>query len=250
MKIWQIVKKKIGSFFDHLDSHNHITDFFFRLIEICVIGFVSIFVAIKANSIAALQLKLSEAESRPLLTVREEQVTNKEGFYDTNQIVIKNESGYMSNYHSETLSFLHVTTNISGSYQEILIPVTGFWTISALSGNMIGTVETKWEYKNNERLFSLMNEVRSIVDSDYGSLYFCNIELETYLKIIYKDILENNQAVTYEIMPIYNTNRIEESEYQEKQEKYELLEECRIDLSDIDGEQLLNKIELLLMSDY
>ena len=241
---------RIKSFFEFIDRHKNIIEIVFRVIEIFIIGGFGIYITAKANSITTLQLRLSEAESRPLLTVREEQDKNENGFYDTNKIVISNESGYMTNYHSDTISFLHITTNLYGDYQEIDIPVIGFWTINAFSGNMIGIIESKWEYKNNEKLLALMNKVRSIVDSDYGSMYFYNIELRTYLKITYKDILEKSQTMTYEVKPIYGTFRIEETEYQENKERYALLEEFRIDLSDIDGEQLIHKTELLIQSNY
>lgn len=209
-KSWCIVKnhvKKLIRFFrDHFDG-------VIRFIEVFFIGTIGIIIAVQANRLTKAQLDLSKAISMPMLSVNEEQIFNTDGIVDTHKLKIYNESGYMTNYKSERLSFISITTSVGYNRFDLKIPLEGFWSVGLHTGKMIGLIETRGYDKNFEKYKSIVSAAEEMVASaSYEPNYFLS-NIESYVKISFSNVQHENQVLYYKLDPIMGTVMIDASLY-------------------------------------
>ena len=107
-----------------------------NLVVAAFVGVCGVVVVCQTNEIADAQLKLALAESAPQLNVKIQQSSYKEpDTYDTMEILVSNEDGYLCNADTEVKALAHVQA--SNGF-DALLPVEGIWFAHALTGNTKG----------------------------------------------------------------------------------------------------------------
>lgn len=230
----------MGKIEKFIDEHEKALSLALRIIEVFIIGLLGLHISSQVSKTAQFQLELSQSESQPAFCISLSQEKNDEGYYDTNILTISNENGYMSNYHSKHIDLIHIKTNlVSTSPQDVYIPATGLWNIGEFSGSNKGTIERRWDYKNNEHFFALINATRNMIDAEYGDEIFFDIDSETYLQISYLDILKDEHTVFFRVEPIYGTIAISSAEYDQYCGIFDSMDQYRIDLANTSAAELI-----------
>ena len=196
-----------------MQTHHHIRyiKMFVTVLQgVCaiIVGVCGLLVSCQANEIMDAQLKLALAESAPQLNVKVQQSSYEEpGFYDTREILISNEDGYLCNSDAKVKAFAHIQA--SNGFNALL-PVEGVWFAHALTGNTKGLVETIWSPRNWSKTQAAFDEV-----SERFSDVTVYIELKTYLAFSYQDLQGNDQVRHYRINNVGAATAISFEEYDE-----------------------------------
>lgn len=170
-----------------------------ELIATLIISASSVFVAIKANMISNIQAEIARNTALPVIEVTE-RVEEAEGFeWDRHSVIeIENLSGKMNNYQSKVISFLRCGyfNKESQGYETVDIPMMGYYFYGVKGRTTNGVVEKKYTADNFSRFLSLRQSVQSHNNSKDSSINL-DIEVVTYLKIQYLDLLSQKQVEYY-----------------------------------------------------
>lgn len=213
-----------------------------RLTEVMFIGFASFFVSCKANEIAKAQLHLMQAESMPAFHVIERQIPNADGIIDTHMLIISNESGYLTNYESEHISFVRISY---GQRHDCLIPLTGIWRIGFHTQNTTGELERRG-FEGNYSKFRLLFEEASKISKEQSPdsyNYIWDYQLETYVKISFYDITQKPNALYFSLSDNFETSIIDQETYDSLFATYNALSEtCIFDINASSPEDVIQTI--------
>lgn len=170
-----------------------------ELIATLVISVSSVFVAIKANTISNIQAEIARNTALPVIEVTE-RVEDAEGFeWDKHSVIeIKNLSGKMNNYQSEVISFLHsgYFNKTSQSYETVDVPMMGYYFFGIKERTTSGVVEKKYTADNFSRFLDLRQSAQ-LYNDEKDSIVDLNIQIVTYLRIRYLDLLSQEQEEYY-----------------------------------------------------
>lgn len=210
-----------------------------------IISITGVFVSWQAYKVSKLQSEIARNSLLPNI-----QINEKDEPYDSTDneyqsiIEILNLEGKINNYSSRVVTFLECDyVNDKESYNSQEVPVFNYYIWHRLSGNITGTLEEMGTAYNQEKIKKLQKDILAYNKKTEESLY---VQLKSYVRIEYKDLLNEDQTLYYCIDTL-NTTCIEESEGNKAFKKYDTLlkNEIGIDLNINDSipvNQLIDKI--------
>lgn len=169
-----------------------------------IISFTSVFVAIKANDISKMQTLIARNSVLPTIEVNEKITENLwSNGQDTSIIEISNLSGKLNNYSSDVVSFLHCGYLEAelGPYEIVDIPLEEYYLLNGKSGVTTGVIEEKSSLTNYEQIQKLTKDILQFnrTNEDGKSI---TANFQTFLKISYLDLLNEEQVIYYIVDPI------------------------------------------------
>lgn len=169
-----------------------------------IISFTSVFVAVKANNISKMQTLIAKNSALPTIEVNEKVVENT--WFpggETSIIEISNLSGKLNNYASDVVSFLHCGYfgEETGPYETMDIPLENYYIMGEKNGVVTGVIEKKSALNNYDRVQALRKDILQFnKENEDGKSIEANVQ--TFLKISYLDLLNEEQVVYYMVDPI------------------------------------------------
>lgn len=168
-----------------------------------IISCTSIFIAIKANDISKMQSLIAKNSALPTIEVHEK-ISSEESLLGNESSIIEvfNLSGKMSNYQSKAITFLECeyVNPKSFVYESCSVPIFSYYFTSVKTGSLQGLIEFKDSVGNYSTLKKLNDEVFAF-NKQNDNQEIINVKLQTYLRIRYWDLLDQEQ-IRY-----YKTNR-------------------------------------------
>lgn len=184
--------------------NDKINKFKWEVLVTIIISCTSIFVAVKANDISKMQTLIARNSALPTIEVNEKIVNN---FWsnggETSIIEISNLSGKLNNYASDVVSFLHCGYfgEETGPYETVDIPLENYYLMGEKNGAITGAIEIKSALNNYDRIQILKKDTLQFnKENEDGKSIVANIQ--TFLKISYLDLLNEEQVIYYMVDPI------------------------------------------------
>lgn len=182
------------------------------------VGIMGAWIAIEANKIGNLQAQIAVQSSLPNIQINEKYVIDEEtGNAVATVLEISNLEGRLDNYDSSIVSVIKYSYSDMGTLSfEVNVPISAYYYASGISGVTNGLIETKYSYDNFKKISELRKKVRMEKNDDE----ICNLgQVESYIKITYRDLLNNERVEYYRSDAIY-TNRLDEEQGKLYFEKY------------------------------
>lgn len=208
-----------------------------RLIEVVIVGFGTVFVSVKANEIAEMQLDVDKASLQPEFEIVETIENSDFGEENVNSVLtVSNVKGICRNIDIETICILEL------NYLDNMSPVSKKFKLEDFYFNRIWTGENsdiiciaKNEY-NWEKYCVFSKEVLHSEKLDCG---FTNIF--KYLKVSYVDQLDNRHIKYYKVNGIY-TELLSEDEGLARFKEYDDIEDSLL-LDQLNLDKLLEDVK-------
>lgn len=154
-----------------------------------------------ANRISNNQMMIARNLALPTITVSE---TIEASDYSSKEsvITISNLSGKMNNYYSDIVSFLRCdyAAGEVEAQQTVYLPLENYYIVGTITDQSTGVLERKHTLNNYVRLIELDSEITKFNVENPEKKYL-EVEVYSYLKVGYLDLLEQPQEIYYEITP-------------------------------------------------
>lgn len=208
-----------------------------RLVEVGFVIWGTIYVSTKANHIAEMQLEIDKANIQPVFEITEEITSNSKGEENANSVVtISNTSGTCSNIEISTACFITVYY-----FQDVIgleknIKLKDFYYTKIMSGNSQGEICTMVGENNWKKYYEMFSQCLTSKEIDTGYL-----KLSKYIKVTYKDEINDMHTKYYEVDSI-TTKSIDEEFGRMVFEKYQNLD-SELHVDELSVEKLLEIIK-------
>ena len=227
-----------------------------EIIIAAIISLTSVFVAIKANNISKMQAEIARNSVLPSFNI-DEKIEESDGFgwKESSIIEISNLSGKMNNYQAEVITFLHCGYfgNELVEYEIVDIPIESYYILGVKHGTSNGIIEEKETLGNYDKVKKLKEAILQFNRENQNGQSI-SAQVQTYLKITYLDLLNENQEIYYLINPIaVKMINVESGQFQF--DKYSKLIESNFAINpnrfdEISVNEVIDVIEGILSSDY
>lgn len=217
-----------------------------------VVSLSSVFVAIKANNIYKLQAEIARNSALPMIEIDERIEESRGGGWEKSSIIeISNSSGKMNNYHATVITFLDCGyfENEIAEYEEVEIPIENYYLLGIKEGVATGIIERKDSIGNYTKIEKLKEEIKQFNKENENGRKIDPI-VESYLKISYLDLL-NEQQELYYLLDMIDVKMIDSELGQAKFDKYQLLTEKNFSINtnnfdEVSVNEVLDNIEKIL----
>lgn len=227
-----------------------------EIIITAIISLTSVFVAIKAYNISKMQAEIAKNSMLPSFNI-DEKIEESDGFgwKESSIIEISNLSGKMNNYQAEVITFLHCGYFGSelADFEIVDIPIESYYILGVKYGTTNGIIEEKETLGNYDKVKKLEEAILQFNRENQNGQNI-SAQVQTYLKITYLDLLNENQEIYYLIDPIAaKMISVESGQFQF--DKYSKLTESKFAISpnrfdEISVNEVVDVIEGILSSDY
>ena len=227
-----------------------------EIIVTVIISLTSVFVAIKANNISKMQAEIARNSVLPSFNIDEKiKESDVFGWKESSIIEISNLSGKMNNYQAKVITFLHCGYFESelADYEIVDIPIESYYIMGVKYGTTNGIIEEKETLGNYDKVKKLEEAIIQFNRANQNGQSI-NAQVQSYLKITYLDLLNENQEIYYLIDPIVvKMISVESGQFQF--DKYNKLTESKFTINpnrfdEISVNEVIDAIEGILSSDY
>jgi hypothetical protein len=145
-----------------------------------------------------LQTTIQRAQASPQFVVVLKQVLNEvTGYASEDKLFIYNQGNIARKIEANTAVFFKLSYVNKANFQEKLVPITGYFWITAYSGDATGLVLT---IQGSENILK-RREIQDVLDSlaDANNVII-NLEVQRYVKLTYRDIF-NEVHTEYYFVP-------------------------------------------------
>ena len=169
-----------------------------EIIITIIISLTGLFVSMQALKINELQTTIARNSSLPNIQLEERQAFDElSGKENEFVIEISNLEGRINNYDSQTITFLSCNyLDENGNYYSEEVPVYSYYFVGFLSGKSTGVLEERKTVGNGSKLVQLKND---IIEYSKETNEVLNVEVKTYVKISYVDLLNDKHIVYYSV---------------------------------------------------
>jgi len=194
------IRKKID--LKRLLEHNEI---YFKVVISCVFSIISLYFAFQMNTIAKNQTLLTRLESFPKFQIHE--IKDLSDGTTSNLIEIRCTEGVYFNIGVDIITFL----NIHYTKDEIVlpsfrVPLIAYFFGTSWADNDDGLILTKNGLQNDEIVYNLEMELLNNTNSD--SIKACDISVDTYIRLSFRDIVSTEQTQYYKLNSFKNADRL------------------------------------------
>lgn len=183
---------------------------FFEIFSSVILGIMGVIISISAIKVTQYQNTLAERELLPIMEIKEYLEKDEENSYLESIIQISNVGGALYGFQSDTICILNInylTEDLKkGTIKKEL---DGYYYYGRSTQASTGILKTIGGYNNYYNLSDLELEIMGQKYKEYG-IYSLEIEIETYLRIEYYDVLDKKHTEYYRLAD--STEKIEEQE--------------------------------------
>ena len=162
------------------------------------------------SELMKVQLSVEKQVAFPQMLVITEKLNDesKEALI-TDIIRITNQGGVAYEFKCTTAVFFEVTVLSEDGIKIKKIPINGYYYITVMSNDATGLLFYTYDKGNFSRLIGIMDDLDKFA-AENGTK--ANIEVNRYVKLVYKDIFDEIHVDYLKVNPIFGSERIDNSE--------------------------------------
>ncbi len=184
-----------------------------------IISFAQISISSKQYVLIEIQTDIARKQAIPQFVIAARQIRDPDGIVRSNAIYVNNRGGIVRDFHCNLAIFFDVElTSLKGGVKKLAIPINGYYSSSAYNAEGTGQILVIRGYLNDEKLSQLRKDCYRLAGEKEA---FCNIQVEQYLRLYYRDIFGEDHEDYYYVPFIYGGSPIEAKEGKEIFDKYE-----------------------------
>ncbi len=218
-----------------------------------IISITGLYISYKANEMTKIQTELARSSSLPNIQVERIEVKDdKTGNSYETVIEITNLEGKINNYSSRIVTFLSCNyLDEDLNYYSEEVPIFNYYILGGKSGKKTGLLEQRTTLGNFNTIKQLQN---GVIEYNRASGESLSLKINTYLQIVYKDLLNDEQSIYYSIDE-FNIEVIDDEDGKKKFDKYDELAKYNYGInpnreSIIQVEELISNIYMISEVDY
>lgn len=165
---------------------------YFEIGVASLLSLMAIIISVQSNRIAKVQTEIARETALPHLEIRDQlEFNDKTKLWDNRFLSVYNRGGALTDFELRHLSFMVINSSTESALDSISLPIDNYYDWKQVLGDGQGLI---FQINNDHRG---AKEV-ALRDSLNGIAYF---QIETYVRMTYKDILNETHVDYYKISP-------------------------------------------------
>lgn len=181
----------------------------FETLAAVLLSVMAIVVSVKANGIASMQAELMRAEQLPIIGFEREHIYDESNTVVDLELAVINYGAPATEFSHQYVSYLTLLYHPQDTkFATVQLPLINYFTLSAISENVTGKLVTFIGNRNVARYVELEHALRDYARNNNAA---ASLDLVTYVKVEYKDLLQERHIEYYRVDD-FRSFKLDESE--------------------------------------